>query len=216
MNISEFEDQGITVDDLEVAQFIYLLINNQKIRNVINTVTSKTVLILGRFYKERKDVLDALREELKKHDLAPIIFDFEPSENRDLTETVQLLANMARFVIADLTDAKSIPQELSHIIPFLPSVPIRPIIVKGEDAYSMFEHWEKYESVLPVYEYKDQQQLIGDIESAILKPIEDWKNGVTEEDSAKAALEEQQKKFDALKESDPEQYQKLKELGIIA
>ena len=37
----------VTVDDLEVGQFIYLMLNNTKIRNVINTITSKGVLILG-------------------------------------------------------------------------------------------------------------------------------------------------------------------------
>jgi hypothetical protein len=56
----------ITVDDIEVAQFIYLLLNNQKIRNVICTITSKVVLILGRFTDERRAVLDALRDELRK------------------------------------------------------------------------------------------------------------------------------------------------------
>ena len=44
----------VTVDDLEVAQFVYLLLHNEKIRNVIDTVTSKVVLILGRFTPERK------------------------------------------------------------------------------------------------------------------------------------------------------------------
>lgn len=39
----------IMVDDLEVAQFIYLLLNREKIRNVIDAVTRRGVLILGRF-----------------------------------------------------------------------------------------------------------------------------------------------------------------------
>ena len=42
-------ESPIQVDNLEVAQFIYLLLNNEKIRNVIDTITSKVVLILGRF-----------------------------------------------------------------------------------------------------------------------------------------------------------------------
>jgi hypothetical protein len=33
--------------DIEVAQYVYLLSNNQKIRNVIDTITSKAVLILA-------------------------------------------------------------------------------------------------------------------------------------------------------------------------
>jgi len=66
----------VTIDNLEVAQFIYLLLNNEKIRHVIDTITSKVVLILGRFIEERKRVLDAIREELRKHDYIPVLFDF--------------------------------------------------------------------------------------------------------------------------------------------
>jgi hypothetical protein len=58
----------ITVDNIKVAQFIYLLLNSQEIREVIDTITSKAVLILGRFSDERKPVLDAIRDELRKHD----------------------------------------------------------------------------------------------------------------------------------------------------
>ena len=36
------------------------MLHNQKIRDVIDTITSKAVLILGRFTDERKAVLDAL------------------------------------------------------------------------------------------------------------------------------------------------------------
>src|SRR5262249_35126497 len=105
----------ITVDDIEVAQFIYLLVNNQKIRNVIDTITSKVVLILGRFTNERKAVLDALRAELRKRNYLPILFDFDKPASRNTDETITLLARMARFVIADISDAKSILQELRAI-----------------------------------------------------------------------------------------------------
>jgi hypothetical protein len=53
------EEPIITVDNIEVAQFIYLMLHNEKIRDVIDTITSKAVLILGRFTGERKAVLDA-------------------------------------------------------------------------------------------------------------------------------------------------------------
>ena len=67
------------------------MLHNQKIRDVIDTIGWKAVLILGRFTDERKAVLDALREELRKRNYLPILFDFEkPSQPRDLTETVTL------------------------------------------------------------------------------------------------------------------------------
>jgi hypothetical protein len=47
-------ESPIQVDNLEVAQFIYLLLNNEKIRDVIDTIGKKAVLILGRFTPHRK------------------------------------------------------------------------------------------------------------------------------------------------------------------
>ncbi|OYU88200.1 MAG: hypothetical protein CFE45_24415, partial [Burkholderiales bacterium PBB5] len=73
------KEQGlVTTDDLEVAQFIYLMYDNKKIRNILNTLTGKSVLILGRFTPpERKAVLDGLREKLREHNLLPIVFEAE-------------------------------------------------------------------------------------------------------------------------------------------
>jgi Pentapeptide repeats (8 copies) len=97
-------ESAITVDNIKVAQFIYLLLNNQEIRDAIDTITSKAVLILGRFSGERKPALDALRDELRKpeHNYLPIMFDFSPSANQTTIETIKTLASMARFVVADL------------------------------------------------------------------------------------------------------------------
>ena len=53
---------AVTVDDLEVAQFVYLLLHNEKIRRVIDTVGKKGVLLLGRFTEGRIVVLERLRE----------------------------------------------------------------------------------------------------------------------------------------------------------
>jgi hypothetical protein len=47
--VSKKNEPIFMVDNLEVAQFIYLLLNNQRIREVITTVGQRAVLILGRF-----------------------------------------------------------------------------------------------------------------------------------------------------------------------
>src|SRR5919106_1088805 len=143
----------ITVDNLEVAQFIYLLLNNERVRHLIDTITSKVVLILGRFTPERKAVLDALREELRQRDFTPVLFDFDKPASKDLTGTVQTLANMARFVIADLTDPSSVPHELAMVVPDTP-VAVQPVLLEGQREYAMFvdlrkrHHW-----VLEPYSY---------------------------------------------------------------
>ncbi len=168
--ITPLGEPPITVDDLEVAQFIYLLLNNRKIRNVIETITSKAVLILGRFEPERKAVLDAIREELRNRDYLPILFDFEKPSNKNLTETVSTLAHMARFVIADLTDAKSIPQELQRIIPGLPGLPVQPIILSSQYEYSMFKDFLDYNSVLIPYRYGSIKKLLASIDTKVIEP----------------------------------------------
>ena len=158
--ITPQNEPTVTVDNIEVAQFIYLMLNNEKVRDVIDTITSRAVLILGRFTDERKAVLDALREELRKRNYLPILFDFSVPAARDITETVSLLARMARFVVADLTDAKSIPQELAVIVPDLPSVPVQPLLLEGSAEYGMFEHFKRYPWVLETYRYASSERLI--------------------------------------------------------
>jgi len=90
--ITDYGQPTITVDNLKVAQFVYLLLNNQEIRDVINTITTKVVLLLGRFTPERKAILDAIRDELRKQGYVPVLFDFNQPQSRDITETVKTLA----------------------------------------------------------------------------------------------------------------------------
>ena len=171
--ITRIDEPQITVDHIEVAQFIYVMLNNQKIRDVIDTITSKVVLILGRFTDERKAVLNALREELRKRNYLPVLFDFSVPATRDITETVSLLARMARFVVADITDAKSIPQELAVIVPDLPSVPVQPLLLEGSAEYGMFEHFKRYPWVLETYRYASSERLIAGLAEHVIDPAED-------------------------------------------
>ena len=163
---------AIQVDNLEVAQFVYLLLNNERIRHVIDTITSKVVLILGRFTDERKAVLDAIRDELRKRDYLPVLFDFEKPDSKDLTGTVTTLANMARFIIADLTDPSSVPHELASIIPTTP-VAVQTIILKGQKEYTMFADLkQRYRWVLNPYRYDTQEMLLGNLDAKVITPAE--------------------------------------------
>lgn len=169
--ISPEGDPTITVDSLEVAQFVYLLLKNERIREVIDTITSKVVLILGRFTSERKAVLDALRQELRRRDYVPILFDFEVPHNRDITETITLLARMARFIVADLSEAASIPKELEAFVPDL-AVPVQPLLAGSGEPYSMFRDYWKYDWVLPVYRYNDVDSLLASLKEHVIEPAE--------------------------------------------
>jgi uncharacterized protein YjbI with pentapeptide repeats len=84
--ITEPGETPLTVDNLEVAQFIYLIINNEKLRNVIDTIGKKAVLILGRFTDTRLSVLEAIRGELRRQNYLPMLFTFDRAVSRDLTD----------------------------------------------------------------------------------------------------------------------------------
>jgi len=169
--ITSDDEPAVTVDNLEVAQFIHLMLHNHKIRDVIDTITSKAVLILGRFTDERKTVLDALREELRNRNYLPILFDFEVPATRDITETISLLARMARFIIADLTDPSSIPKELEAIIPDV-AVPVQPLLEASSRPFSMFKDFWKYDWVLPVYRYEGLEPLLATLTEKVIAPAE--------------------------------------------
>jgi hypothetical protein len=168
--ITNVGEQTITVDNIKIAQFIYLILDNEEIRDVINTLTSKSVLILGRFTPERKAVLDALRDALRGHNLLPIVFDFERPTDKDFTETIKTLASLSYFVIADITNPRSSPLELQATIPDY-QIPFVPIIQEGEEPFPMMVDLQKEHSwVLDTLSYKSIETLLKALKPAIIVP----------------------------------------------
>ena len=145
-----------------------MLLRNEKIRDVIDTIGKKAVLILGRFTPGRKAVLNSIREELRRHGFLPILFVFEKPSTRDTHETIVTLAGLARFIIADISDPKSIPQELASIVPTLPSVPVQPLLQTGYEPWGMYDHIKRYGWVLPLVEYENQHVLLKDLELKVI------------------------------------------------
>ncbi len=175
LRITRRDEPTITTDNLEVAQFLHLMLRNKKIRDIIDTLTSKAVLILGRFTPERKQVLDELRRALRTqgYGYVPILFDFETPASRDWKETVTLLARVARFVIADITDPKKVPEELSLIVPALPSVPIQPILQESGAEFAEFGNYTQYARVLPLHRYRDIPHLLDALSEFLIAKIEE-------------------------------------------
>jgi hypothetical protein len=169
--ITPEKEPTITVDNLEVAQFIYLLLNHKKLRDVLNAVTERGVLILGRFGGGGLEMLQAIAAKLREENYLPIIFDFERPQDHDYTETVKTLVGLARFVIVDLS-GPSVPQELSHTVPFF-DIPFVPIIEKGRNVYSLFVDLFKYPWVLrPPIEFATVKELLARMPSEVIAPAE--------------------------------------------
>jgi hypothetical protein len=165
----------ITVDDMKLAQFVYLLLTNRNIRDIINTVARKAVLILGRFTKKRMEVLSSIADSLRKNDLCPIIFDFKKSEEQDIIETVITLAGICKFIIADVTDARVISDELRSFVPdfAIPVVPIfQPSKKEPEPYASLYTLFKKYQWVFKPVIYDNKSHLLDILYSDIVQPAE--------------------------------------------
>lgn len=166
-------DSTISVDNLEIAQFVYLLLFNKKIGGVIDEISSKVVLILGRFIPRRKKILDAIREELPNYNLVPVIFDFKEPHNRDVIETAMTLAYLARFVIADVTEPRTIIQELSGIAEKNLSVPIQPIkSSRSKSNWAGYSNLNRRETVLEIYRYLNESDIRKNLKGKIIDPAE--------------------------------------------
>jgi hypothetical protein len=80
---------------------------------------------------------------------------------------------MSRFVIADLTDARSVLQELQAIVPNLPSVAVRLLIKKSAHEYGMLDYIRRYRSVVEnTYEYENVEEVIASIKENVVGPAE--------------------------------------------
>jgi hypothetical protein len=173
--ITPEREPAVTVDNIEVAQFVYLLLHNEKIRDVIDTIGKKGVLLLGRFTEGRIAVLERLREELRNRDFLPIVFNFDKPETKNFTETVRLLAGMSRFVIADITNPRSAPLELQATVPEC-MVPFVPILDRKEELepFAMLRDLQigHPDRVLPVIRYPSIDRLIEVFDTEIITPAQ--------------------------------------------
>ena len=164
-------ESTIIVDDLETAQFVYLMLNNPKISRAVDSLTAKIVLILGRFTAERKAVLDDVREALRRRNYVPVLFDFHQPDSRNITDTVRLLAQLALFVIADVTDPSSSPFELENVDEAT-NVPVQTIVLHPHDPFSMFWDLRKRsrDKFLTPFSYLNPQHLLENLDEKVVAP----------------------------------------------
>ncbi len=170
--ITEKGEPTITVDNLEIAQFIYLLLEHKKLRDILNSVMEKGVLLLGRFSDGGLELLQAVAAQLRARKYLPMIFDFDRPDNRDYTETVKTLIGLSSFVIVDLS-GPSVPQELYATVPHF-DIPFIPILQQGRKEYSMFRDLLKYPWVVqPIVEFANKEHLMELLPARIIAPAEE-------------------------------------------
>jgi hypothetical protein len=115
-------------------------------------------------------VLDRMADKLRLLGYLPMIFDFDRPTDRDLTETVKILAGLSRFVIADITNPRSVPLELQATVPDY-MVPFVTIVERGQPVFGMFDDLpRKYNWALPLLEYNSADTLLAAFEQKVVNP----------------------------------------------
>ncbi len=170
--ITNYGEPAIKVDNLEIAQFVYLLLNHRRLRDILNAVTERGVLVLGRFGGGGLEVLQAIAAKLREEKYLPIIFDFERPQARNYTETVKTLAGLARFVVVDLSGS-SVPQELYATVPHF-KIPFVPIIEASKKLYSMAVDIFEYPWVVrPPVTFGTIEELLELLPAKVIAPAEE-------------------------------------------
>ena len=100
-----------------------------------------------------------VRRCVLKGGMVPVIFDFKKSESRSYTEMVAGIAHLSRAAVVDISNPRSVPHELAHVVPQLPSVRFFPIIREGQEPYQLFRDLRAYTWVEEEQYYRDEDHL---------------------------------------------------------
>ena len=149
----------IDADDLRVASFVGELEKPEALTHLINAGSKYMVLILGSFDRESRKILSAIEANLWDTGRIPIVFEFEGPSQRALVDAVRFFAVLSEFVIADITDPRSVAFELNALVPDL-AIPVVPLIREGTKPFSMFADLQrKYSWVMRPFAYRTTRQI---------------------------------------------------------
>ncbi len=174
LRITPEDEAAIIVDNLEVAQFIYLHLHNTYIRDVISTIGKKVILIVGEFSDARLDVLEAIRNVLRQHNYFPVFLESSAASLRAKPETVELLAQLVRYVLVDVTEPGPALEIAGHIMRNV-AVPIQPMAWQSALTFvddTVRDDHLQADGLLPMYTYSDTKDIWNSLHTTCLVPAE--------------------------------------------
>jgi uncharacterized protein YjbI with pentapeptide repeats len=172
LDIMPAQQPVLSVDSLQTAQLVGLLLHNERSRQDVFDITLNTALVIGRFPPERQDVLAAIKGALRQAGYSPLVLDFHQPGPGDKNEMVKTLGRMSRFVVADLTGDLRVAETLDAVVHFLPSLPIQPIGQAEDPSEAIESHYQKYRWVLPFWGFRDPHDLAARFGAEVVAPAE--------------------------------------------
>ncbi|MGI0133540.1 MAG: hypothetical protein ACREBW_01085, partial [Candidatus Micrarchaeaceae archaeon] len=151
---------------------ISLLLSHNKLRTSFNAVMERGVLLLGRFSGGGLEILQAVATRLREERYLPIMLDLDRPDDRIHRKTVQALAGLSRFIIADVS-GPSVPPELYATVPHF-KIPFIPIFEAGREPFAMAVDLLEYPWVIrPTVIFASTDELVSLVTSRIIVPAEE-------------------------------------------
>jgi hypothetical protein len=168
LTVTSHSDPAVVVDNLEVAEFVSQMLEYTRVRNALDAISTKFVLILGRFTKDRKAILATIRDQVRKSDLLPITVECTRQTRAALPGAVELFSRMSQFILVDFTEPDGVPDELTTLVAGHLKTPIQPIHAPEPLGYRMFAEKQAHPSVMDPFVYENRDHLLEAIESVFL------------------------------------------------
>jgi len=150
----------VTFDELEALPFVDAVLRNAALDEVVGTIDSNVVLILGQFTGGRRDLLTSFRELLRQRGYMPIALDFGVIPPDDVDAMVLRLSRLARFVIADISESPVLPYQVKNFIVNQRPVPLAVFLSEGtqlcDDA--LFDGLKRFSHVLERQDYSNHDE----------------------------------------------------------
>jgi uncharacterized protein YjbI with pentapeptide repeats len=163
-NLHFIEDGMVmTIDDLEMAQFVYLAQHSRILERC-----GRIVLVAGAF-REQAGLLATLKEALGASGYVPLSFDLAQSHK---AQRLLTLTRLARFLLLDLTDLLFLPVSVQTLIR-QKTLPIQPLLDVSEERPCRCREIAPSPWVLPTYRYRGLAHLHDSVQERVIAPAEE-------------------------------------------
>ncbi len=157
-------DNFLTVGSLELAQIINPILFSSRGFDYLQTISIRAGLVIGRFKASRKQICDAIRDQIEAGRWTPILAELESPGDRKSMDYLVKLTKMVGLVLLDLTGLKPFRTQLLSLKLQELSLPV--VILREAKAEKLSE-FEKEDS--PTVIYKDLEDL-----NRKLKSLASW------------------------------------------
>jgi hypothetical protein len=169
--ITNHDDPTVVLDSFPAAAAVYACWQRTDgVKAERMASKRQLVMILGNFQNERRELLNALRREIKLRNLIPVVFHFDKPFSRTFLNMTRQIAALTRFVIIDFTPPHRINTDFQAALPYF-KLPLQ-VIAANLPATREFKKLQHYPWILEPYFYQDLAMAGSVIGAKIIEPAE--------------------------------------------